>query len=131
MGRTASQPSGGEMIHLPEQRARVEGRRGRQAPHVQRQVRLSAVNRSRRRECSKYRLHWVAKLWAESSHRRMRERNARGDMVNEETVRAKDEVRKTHRLPTGRKQDRHGPVVKLISVPKPKGLEVGNLTRQG
>ena len=52
-------------------------------------------------------------------------------MVNDETVRAKDEVRKTHRLTTGRKQDRHGPVVKLVSVPEPKGFEVRDVARQG
>ena len=51
--------------------------------------------------------------------------------MNDETVRAKDEVCKTHHLSMGRKQDRHGPVVKLVSVPKPKGLEVRNIARQG
>ena len=51
--------------------------------------------------------------------------------MNEETVRAKDEMREAYLLLPGRKQDRDGPVVKLISVPKPKGLEVWNLTRRG
>ena len=119
------------MIHLPKQRARVEGRRGRQTPHVQRQVRFSAMNRSRRRECSKDRLYRITELWAESSHRGVREGNTRGDVVNEKTIRAKDEMRETHHLPPGRKQDRDGPMVKLIAMPKPKGLEVWNLTRRG
>ena len=89
------------------------------------------MNRSRRGKCSKDRLYWITELWAESSHRRVREGNARGDMVNKETIRAKDEMRETHRLPPGRKQDRDGPMVKLISMPKPKGLEVWNFTRRG
>ena len=52
-------------------------------------------------------------------------------MVNDETIRAKNKVGKTHHQTMGRKQDRHGPVVKLVSVPEPKGFEVRDVARQG
>ena len=50
-------------------------------------------------------------------------------MMNEETVRAEDEMREAYLLLPGRKQDRDGPVVKLISMTKPEGLEVWDLAR--
>ena len=50
-------------------------------------------------------------------------------MMNKKTVRSKDEVREAYLLPPGRKQDRDGPVVQLISMTKSEGLEVWNLAR--
>ena len=94
---------------------------------MQRQVRLSAVDRPRRGERTQDRPHRVAELRAESRHRRVREWDTRNDMVNDEPIRAKHQVGKSHHQSMGREQNCHGPVVQLVTVPESEGLEVGEV----
>ena len=86
---------------------------------MQRQVRLSAVDRPRGGERTQDRPHRIAELRAEGRHRRVRERNTRGNMMDDEPVRSQHQVGKTHHPPVGREQNCHGPVVELIAVPEP------------
>ena len=90
----ASQAPHREMIHVPKQGPRPEGRRGSQATNMESQIRFCTVDGPRGRKRANDCLNRVPEGGAESLHRRVRQGNARGQVMYQKPIRAKNQVGK-------------------------------------